>query len=220
MRGARDVSDNYHDGSASRYCPIGPFIPHFTSLFSSNSGNPASYQPVDNSPNARERRLQHSATPPVSWERAIGYGQFRGTQAAIIERNVSGGDSLVLTTTGGGKSLCYQIPSLLRCGVGIVISPLIALMQDQVDALVRHSAQNWAAQATRLRYSASATYRPGLECTPDIGDTTTLDAMRIEAVPTDHATPRIVDWQKCHGDHHWPTGITRPSIALTGPIVP
>ncbi len=65
----------------------------------------------------------------------FGYTAFRGEQQAIVEHVVSGGDALVLMPTGGGKSLCYQLPALLRHGVGIVVSPLIALMQDQVDAL-------------------------------------------------------------------------------------
>ncbi|MCA1185687.1 MULTISPECIES: DNA helicase RecQ [unclassified Saccharopolyspora] len=67
--------------------------------------------------------------------RVFGYDSFRGPQQDIVEHVVGGGDALVLMPTGGGKSLCYQVPSLVRDGVGIVVSPLIALMQDQVDAL-------------------------------------------------------------------------------------
>jgi ATP-dependent DNA helicase RecQ len=84
--------------------------------------------------------------PPISDPAAIarasevlrtvfGYDAFRGLQQQVIEHVIGGGDALVLMPTGGGKSLCYQIPAMVRSGVGLVVSPLIALMKDQVDAL-------------------------------------------------------------------------------------
>ena len=86
----------------------------------------------------------------------FGYSEFRGFQRDVIEHVARGGDALVLMPTGGGKSLCYQLPALLRPGTAVVVSPLIALMQDQVAALhefgVRaaclNSAPDFAAQTT------------------------------------------------------------------------
>ena len=68
-------------------------------------------------------------------QEVFGYGAFRGPQAEIVAHVVEGGSALVLMPTGGGKSLCYQIPALCRAGIGVVVSPLIALMQDQVEGL-------------------------------------------------------------------------------------
>lgn len=76
-----------------------------------------------------------STTPEDVLSSTFGYSQFRGQQRAIIDEVLAGRNALVLMPTGGGKSLCYQIPSMMRAGTGIVVSPLIALMQDQVDAL-------------------------------------------------------------------------------------
>jgi ATP-dependent DNA helicase RecQ len=78
---------------------------------------------------------QHTLEPQHILGHVFGYPSFRGFQREVIEHVVGGGDALVLMPTGGGKSITYQIPALIRPGVGVVISPLIALMQDQVAAL-------------------------------------------------------------------------------------
>src|SRR6187399_847394 len=75
------------------------------------------------------------AQPRELRRRGFGHAVFRGQRARVVEQLLAGGDALVLMPTGGGKSLCYQVPALLRRGTGIVVSPLIALMQDQVEAL-------------------------------------------------------------------------------------
>jgi ATP-dependent DNA helicase RecQ len=102
-----------------------------------------------------------TATPDPAQvlQEVFGYGAFRGPQQEIVEHVVGGGSALVLMPTGGGKSLCYQIPALCRSGVGVVVSPLIALMQDQVEGLrqagVRAAALNSSLEASQ----ASAVWR-------------------------------------------------------------
>jgi ATP-dependent DNA helicase RecQ len=102
-----------------------------------NTDPPASIAPPASS------ALPASTAPPGNGtqraqtvlHKVFGFESFRGQQHEIIEHVIGGGDALVLMPTGGGKSLCYQIPALVRRGTGVVVSPLIALMQDQVDAL-------------------------------------------------------------------------------------
>src|SRR5512139_261114 len=76
-----------------------------------------------------------NASPREILRTVFGYESFRDQQEEIVNRLLDGRDVLALMPTGSGKSLCYQIPAIIRKGVGVVISPLIALMQDQVDAV-------------------------------------------------------------------------------------
>jgi ATP-dependent DNA helicase RecQ len=94
-------------------------------------------------PGSKER------TPLGVLREVFGFDSFRGEQLAIIEHVTTGGDAVVLMPTGGGKSLCYQVSALLRPGLGVVVSPLIALMKDQVDAL-RQAGVRAAALNSRL----------------------------------------------------------------------
>ncbi|MGO4536503.1 DNA helicase RecQ [Leifsonia sp. 2MCAF36] len=98
----------------------------------------------------------------------FGYDTFRGQQQEIIERLAAGGDAVVLMPTGGGKSLCYQIPSLLREGTGVVVSPLIALMQDQVDALIAVGVRAAFLNSTQDAAARSAVERAYLDGELDI----------------------------------------------------
>ena len=109
----------------------------------------------DATPRAPARRTPADGSPPQNWaagkratgrsgahprallQSVFGYGAFRPRQEEIVRRVTGGGDALVVMPTGGGKSLCYQLPALIRPGVAIVVSPLISLMQDQIEALLQ-----------------------------------------------------------------------------------
>jgi ATP-dependent DNA helicase RecQ len=104
------------------------------------------------------------ATAAEALQTVFGYEQFRGDQAAAIAHLVSGGDAVVLMPTGGGKCVVYQIPALVRPGTGLVVSPLIALMHDQVDALVANgvrAAYLNSTQSPAERSAVERAYRAG-----------------------------------------------------------
>ena len=168
--------------------------------------------------------------------RVFGYDSFRGRQQEIVEQVIGGGDALVLMPTGGGKSLCYQIPALVRPGVGVVISPLIALMQDQVDALtalgVRAGFLN-STQDFRARQQVEADYLAGeldlLYLAPEglaVGSTVNLLArgtVALFAIDEAHCVsqwghdfrPDYLNLSMLH--ERWPTV---PRIALTATATP
>jgi ATP-dependent DNA helicase RecQ len=115
--------------------------------------------PPDRAASGSAASATTTPNPAQVLQEVFGYGAFRGPQAEIVSHVVGGGSALVLMPTGGGKSLCYQIPALCRSGVGVVVSPLIALMQDQVEGLrqagVRAAALNSSLEASQ----ASAVWR-------------------------------------------------------------
>ncbi|RAX39118.1 DNA helicase RecQ [Rhizobium tropici] len=104
---------------------------------------------------------EHTAVPaPLDvLKRVYGYSAFRGKQQQVVEHVVSGGDAVVLFPTGAGKSLCFQIPALCRDGIGIVVSPLIALMRDQVEAMKQLGIRAAALNSSLSREEASEVYR-------------------------------------------------------------
>ena len=166
----------------------------------------------------------------------FGYDAFRGTQEQVIDHVIAGGDALVLMPTGGGKSLCYQIPAMVRPGVGVVISPLIALMHDQVTALdalgVRAGFLNSSVTTAELRATERAALageldllylapeRLGLERTQEF-----LDRLQVSVFAIDEAhcvsqwghdfRPDYLRLSVLHD--RWP-GV--PRIALTATATP
>jgi ATP-dependent DNA helicase RecQ len=136
--------------------------------------------------------------------RVFGYDAFRGRQAEIIDHLIGGGDALVLMPTGGGKSLCYQIPSLVRAGTGVVISPLIALMQDQVDAL-----KLLGVRAAFLNSTQDATERRRVEAAFIAGELDLLylapERLRVEATSAllDQGTIALFAIDEAHCVSQW-----------------
>lgn len=104
-------------------------------------------------------KREHTGADPVAvLKEVFGYDAFRGDQADIVSHVIAGGDAVVLMPTGAGKSITYQVPALVRPGTGLVVSPLIALMHDQVDALVANGVR-----AAYLNSTQSAGERAGVE---------------------------------------------------------
>ncbi len=123
---------------------------------------PAGYAPAPVA--APQARASQYASALEALHTVYGYDAFRGDQGAIVQHVIDGGDAIVLMPTGGGKSLTYQIPALVREGTGLVVSPLIALMHDQVDALqsngVRAAFLN-STQSTQERQAVERAYLAG-----------------------------------------------------------
>lgn len=102
------------------------------------------------------RREFTGADPRAVLQEVYGFDSFRGEQAAIVEQVIAGGDAVVLMPTGGGKSVCYQVPALVRPGTGLVVSPLIALMHDQVDALIANGVRAAYLNSTQAPHERAA----------------------------------------------------------------
>ncbi|NLB46785.1 MAG: DEAD/DEAH box helicase, partial [Microbacteriaceae bacterium] len=112
----------------------------------------------------RRSSMTAIAEPQQVLREVFGFDSFRGDQAAIVQQVTDGGDAVVLMPTGGGKSLCYQVPALCRTGTAVVLSPLVALMHDQVSALqlagVRAGSLN-SAMTSEQRDAVSRAYLAG-----------------------------------------------------------
>ena len=138
-------------------CPTALATLLLTSLLAEDRRQPSRIRICCNAVNQPLPTNRYNVNPdaPLDLLRTVfGFPDFRGPQRAIVEQLLHGGDALVLMPTGGGKSLCYQLPALLRAGTAVVVSPLIALMQDQVAALkqlgVRAAALNSSLNASEI----------------------------------------------------------------------
>jgi ATP-dependent DNA helicase RecQ len=139
-------------------------------------------------------------TPQRVLRDVFGVEDFRGEQLAVIEHVLTGGDAVVLMPTGGGKSLCYQIPALLRPGLGVVISPLLALMKDQVDALrqagVRAAALNSRLSPTDIASTEGAVREAALDLLY-VSPERLVTPRCLELLATSHTALFAVDEAHC-----------------------
>jgi len=144
---ARATRSASQDAAAPSYRPTAP--------------SPASA--AGTSPPATPRADHTGKDPRAVLKEVFGYDDFRGDQADIVAHVISGGDAVVLMPTGGGKSITYQVPALVRPGTGLVISPLIALMHDQVDALVANGVRAAYLNSTQSPAERAAVERDYLD---------------------------------------------------------
>ncbi|MGW9112280.1 DNA helicase RecQ [Microbacterium sp. NPDC055683] len=117
------------------------------------------WSPAAPAPAARRATPSRFPTALAALQTVYGYDAFRGDQAAVVDQVIAGGDAVVLMPTGGGKSVCYQVPALVREGTGLVVSPLIALMHDQVDALVANGVRAAYLNSTQASSERAAVER-------------------------------------------------------------
>jgi ATP-dependent DNA helicase RecQ len=138
--------------------PPDEFAPPPDDEWRSRRGSSGTSEPVAPTFSGAPRRDFTGAEARAVLHEVYGYDTFRGEQQAIVDHVIAGGDAVVLMPTGGGKSVCYQLPALVREGTGLVVSPLIALMHDQVDALIANGVR-----AAYLNSTQTPAERAGVE---------------------------------------------------------
>ena len=145
-----------------------------------------------------------SPTPVALLQDVFGHASFQGNQQAIIDRTLAGRHSLVLMPTGGGKSLCYQLPALLLDGLTVVLSPLIALMKDQVDALTRRGLM----RPSSTHHFPKNSGRPAMRASPRASTGCSTSRLSVSKRPT------FVRLSPSDKYHCWPS--TRLTASANG----